>query len=85
MANIFQDKELQNVHCSFPKAVHTAINILRRTNVCRKNYIDTHNICNGKYDLILDIFEKANLFRNPTNLTDFLNVSFYKHPKQRKF
>ena len=84
VANIFQDEDLENVHCTFPKAVHTAINILKRTKVCRKNYIDTHNICNGKYDLILDIFEKANLFRNPTNLTDFLDVSFYKHPKQKK-
>ncbi len=84
VAKIFQDEDLGNVHCTFPKAVHTAINVLKRTKVCRKNYIDMHNICNSKYDLILDIFEKANLFRNPTNLTDFLDVSFYKHPKQRK-
>ena len=84
VATIFQDEELGNVHCTFPKAVHNAINVLKRTKVCRKNYIDTHNICNGKYDLILDIFEKANLFRNPTNLTDFLDVSFYSYPKQRK-
>jgi len=84
VAYIFQDEELENVHCTFPKAVHTAINVLKRTKVCRKNYIDTHNNCNDKYGLILDIFEKANLFRNPTNLTDFLDVSFYKHPKQKK-
>ena len=84
VANIFQDEDLENVHCTFPKAVHTAINVLKRTKVYRKNYIDTHNNCNSKYDLILDIFEKANLFRNPTNLTDFLDVSFYKHPKQKK-
>ncbi len=84
VANLFQDEDLRNVHCTFPKAVHTAINVLKRTKVCRKNYIDTHNICNGKCGLILDIFEKANLFRNPTNLADFLNVSFYKHPKQKK-
>jgi len=83
VAYIFQDEELENVHCTFPKAVHTAINVLKRTKVCRKNYIDTHNNCNDKYGLILDIFEKANLFRNPTNLTDFLDVSFYKHPKQK--
>ena len=46
VANIFQDEDLENVHCTFPKAVHTAINVLKRTKVCRKNYIDTHNICN---------------------------------------
>ena len=84
VANIFQDEDLGNVHCTFPKAVHTAMNVLKRTKVCRKNYIDPHNNCNDRYGLILDIFEKANLFRNPTNLTDFLDVSFYKHPKQRK-
>ncbi len=84
VANIFQDEDVGNVHCTFPKAVHTAINVLKRTKVCRKNYIDAYNICNSKYDLILDIFEKANLFRNPTNLTDFLDVSFYRHPKQKK-
>ena len=32
----------------------------------------------------MDIFEKANLFRNPTNLADFLDVSFYKYPKHIK-
>ncbi len=84
VANIFQDKELANVHCTFPKTVHTAINILQRTKVSRKSYIDTYNNCDSKYSLILDIIEKANLFRNPTNLADFLNVSFYKHPKQKK-
>ena len=84
VANIFKDEELTNVHCTFPKAVHTAINLLRRTKVYRKNYIDTHNNCNERYGLILDIFEKANLFRNPTNLSDFLYVSFYKYPKQKK-
>ena len=84
VANIFKDEELAYVHCTFPKAVHTAINVLKRTKVCRKNYIDTHNNYNVEHGLILDIFEKANLFRNPTNLTDFLNVSFYKYPKHRK-
>ena len=68
----------------FSKAVHTAINVLKRTKVSRENYIDTHDAYNSKYELILDIFEKANLFRNPTNLADFLEVSFYKHPKQKK-
>ncbi len=84
VANIFQDKELENVHCTFPKAVQTAINVLKRTRIYRKSYIDAHDNSDDKYTLILDIFEKANLFRNPTNLTDFLNVSFYRHPKQKK-
>ena len=84
VASIFQDEELGNVHCTFPKAVHTAINVLKRTKVCREKYIDTHNNCNDKYGLILEIFEKANLFRNSANLADFLDVSFYKHPKQKK-
>ncbi|MAF81597.1 MAG: hypothetical protein CMK52_01630 [Proteobacteria bacterium] len=83
-ANIFKDEELENVHCTFPKAVQTAINVLNRTKVCRENYIDKHKNCKGKYVLMLDIFEKANLFRNPKNLSDFLYVSFYKHPKQKK-
>ena len=85
VANIFQDEELENVHCTFPKAVHTAINVLKRTKVCRKNYIDTHNNCNGKYSLILDIFEKANLFRNPTNLADFLMFLFTNTQNKKKF
>ncbi|RZP22728.1 MAG: hypothetical protein EVA26_02510 [Burkholderiaceae bacterium] len=84
VANIFQNEDLENVHCTFPKAVHTAINVLKRTKVCRKNYVDTHNMYNDKYGLILDIFETANLFRNPKNLADFLGVSFYKHPEQKK-
>ena len=84
VAKIFQNEELENVHCTFPKAVQTAINVLKRTKVCRDSYIDTHKNCNGKSSLILDIFEQGNLFRNPTTLTDFLNVSFYKHPKQKK-
>ena len=84
VANIFQNEELENVHCTFPKAVQTAINVLKRTKVCRDNYIDTHKNCNDKCSLILDIFEQGNLFRNPANLTDFLNVSFYKYPKQKK-
>ena len=40
VANIFKDEELENVHCTFPKAVHTAINILK-DKICRENYIDT--------------------------------------------
>mgnify|MGYP000040929072 CR=1 FL=1 len=84
VANIFKDEELTNVHCTFPKAVHTAINILKKTKIYREIYVDIHNNYNGNYDLILDIFEKANLFRNPTNLSDFLYISFYKHPKQKK-
>ena len=82
-AYIFQDKELGKVHCTFPKRVHTAINILNRTKVCRESYIDAHTNCIGNYELILDIFEKADLFRNPTNLADLLYVSFYDHPKQK--
>ena len=84
VANIFQDKELENVHCTFPKAVHTAINVLKRTKIYRESYIVMHDNSDDKYSLILDIFEKANLFRNPANIVDFLNVSFYKHPKQKK-
>ena len=84
VAKIFQNEELEDVHCTFPKAVQTAINVLKRTKVCRDSYIDTNKNCNGKSSLILDIFEQGNLFRNPTNLTDFLNVSFYKYPKQKK-
>ncbi|MDA9689671.1 hypothetical protein N9V13_04590 [Betaproteobacteria bacterium] len=82
-AYIFQDKELGKVHCTFPKRVHAAINILNRTKVCRESYIDAHTNCIGNYELILDIFEKADLFRNPTNLADLLYVSFYDHPKQK--
>ena len=84
VANIFQDEELENVHCTFPKAVHTAINVLKRTKVCRKIILIRTTSVMISMSLILDIFEKANLFRNPTNLADFLNVSFYKYPKQKK-
>ena len=83
-ANIFQSEKLENVHCNFPKVVHTAINILRRTKVCREKYIDMLNNYDDKYGLILEIFEKADLFRNSSNLAGFLDVSFYKHPKQKK-
>ena len=84
VANIFKDEDLENVHCTFPKAVHTAINLLKRTKFYRENYIAKHNNSSGEHGLILDIFEKANLFRNPTNLADFLYVSFHKHPQQKK-
>ena len=57
MANIFQDKELENVHCTFPKAVHTAINVLKRTKSVEK-IISTTTKCSMVSMTHLDILKK---------------------------
>ena len=84
-AFLFQDLQLKDVHCKFPKAINSFVNALNKSKIHRERFIKLKKYTNDECRLIIDIFETAGLFRNPNNVDTFLAVTFHDFPLKKSF